>query len=264
VYAFWLTNMVDQTTWAVYDHLSKDGTRAPGGLTYNHAGMFGAGLELNEATGEAHYLSEAHSLANYMITHAVRASSAGPVLADGDVCEGDCPAWKGIGYRYLAQLFRKDPAHTEYSTLLVNDANAVWTLARDPATDLFSAYWEGPAPTVGGVEKQGSAAMALNIYSMLCGSDVNAALPAAGVYEAEESTIDHVGLDAKYAGFSGFGYVSGFNKDAQGMSFDVTAPTAGSYTLEWTYSAGAGTATRSVLVAGSPRSHRAVVFASSP
>jgi hypothetical protein len=134
--------------------------------------------------------------------------------------------------------------------LLVNDANAVWTLARDPATDLFSAYWEGPAPTVGGVEKQGSAAMALNIYSMLCGSDVNAALPAAGVYEAEESTINHVGLEAKYAGFSGFGYVASFNKDAQGVSFDVTAPTAGSYTLEWTYSAGAGTATRSVLVAG--------------
>gem|GEM_PF-4880528 len=38
-------------------------------------------------------------------------------------------------------------------------------------TNFFASNWAGPPPTVGGIEKQGSAAMALNIYAMLCGSE---------------------------------------------------------------------------------------------
>jgi predicted alpha-1,6-mannanase (GH76 family) len=252
-YAFWMSDMVDQKTWAIFDHLSPDGTRGPGALTYNHGLMIGAGLELNAATGEAHYLAESHNFAHYMITNAVRPSSAGPVLNDfGTNCEGDCAAWKGIGYRYLARLFQKDPTHQDYATLLSNDATAIWTLARDPATDHFGSIWSGPPPATGGVEKQGSAAMALNLYALLCGSDPNATAPAAGVYEAEEATLNHVALEAMYAGFSGFGYIAAFDKDKQSVSFEVEAAKAGSYSLEWTYTAGAGAATRSVLVAGQP------------
>ena len=49
--------------------------------------------------------------------------------------------------------------------------HGVWTLARNPDTNFFASNWAGPPPTVGGIEKQGSAAMALNIYAMLCGSE---------------------------------------------------------------------------------------------
>src|SRR5262249_18423754 len=96
----------------------------------------------------------------------------------------------------------------------------------------------------------GSAAMALNLYALMCGSDPNAAAPPAGVYEAEEASIDHVALQAQYQGFSGFGYVAAFGKDKQGVGFEVEVPTAGQYSLEWRYAAGAGAATRSVLVGG--------------
>lgn len=251
VYGFWMTDMVNQQTWAIYDHLSPDGTRNPGALTYNHGLMIGAALELSEATGEAHYLNESHQFAAYMMAHGVKTSSLGPVLNDfGNNCEGDCAAWKGIGYRYLAVLFRKDPTHTEYATFLKNNATAVWTLARDPATDLFSSSWAGPTQAGGGIEKQGSAAMALSLYALLCGSDPKATFAAPGVYEAEEATLDHVSLEAKYQGFSGFGYVAAFAKDKQGIGFQVTAAKAGSYQLEWRYAAGAGAASRSVLVAG--------------
>ncbi|HXK18647.1 MAG TPA: CBM35 domain-containing protein, partial [Polyangiaceae bacterium] len=224
-----------------------------GALTYNHGLLIGAGLELNAATGVAHYLSEAHNFAHYMITHAVRPSTAGPVLNDfGTNCEGDCAAWKGIGYRYLALLFQKDPTHQDYATLLSNDATAIWTLARDPATDHFGSIWSGPPPATGGVEKQGSAAMALSLYALLCGSDPNAVAPTPGTYEAEEATLNHVALEAMYQGFSGFGYVAAFDKDKQSLTFEVDAAKAGSYALEWTYAAGAGAASRSVLVAGQP------------
>ena len=169
-YAWWFTNMVNAQSFAIFDHLNPDGTRAPGGLTYNHGVMIGAALELHAATGEAHFLEEAHKFGHYLATNATKASSVGPLLADGSNCEGDCAAWKGIGYRYLAQLFRQDPTRAEYQTVLTAGATGVWTLARNPDTTFFGSNWAGPPPTTGGIEKQGSAAMALNLYAMLCGS----------------------------------------------------------------------------------------------
>jgi len=169
-YAFWFTNMVNQQNFGIYDHLNPDGTRAPGGLTYNHGVMIGAALELHAATGEAHFLEEAHKFGHYLATNSTKPSSVGPLLADSNTCEGDCAAWKGIGYRYLAQLFRQDPTKTEYQAVLTAGAAGIWTLARNPDTTFFASNWAGPPPSVGGIEKQGSAAMALNLYAMLCGS----------------------------------------------------------------------------------------------
>jgi hypothetical protein len=51
-------------------------------------------------------------------------------------------------------------------------------------------------------------------------------------------------------GFSGFGYIAAFSKDKQGVSFDVEVAQAGSYQLTWHYAAGAGAASRQVLVGG--------------
>ena len=248
-YAFWMSDMVEANTFAIYDHLSPNGERAPGALTYNHGLMIGAALELNLATKEAHYLAEAHSFASYMISKATRPSSAGPVLYDGSPCNGDCAAWKGIGYRYLALLFRNDPTHADYETLLTNDANAVWTLARNSNNDLFSSIWSGPAPTTGGVEAQGSAAMALGVYAMLCGDDPTPSTP--GVYQAEEGWLDHVNPEANAGrNFIGFGYVSAFTKDKQAFTLDIDVPAAGKYALDFRYTAGEGTCKRSILVNG--------------
>jgi hypothetical protein len=89
--------------------------------------------------------------------------------------------------------------------------------------------------------------MALNVYAMLCGSSA-APVATAGRYEAEEAWLDHVALEAQYAGFSGFGYVSAFAEADQAVSFYVQVPAAGAYRINWSYAAAAGDATRSVLV----------------
>jgi predicted alpha-1,6-mannanase (GH76 family) len=248
-YAFWFGNMVNPQSYAIYDHLTPAGQRAPGSLTYNHGIMIGAALELHAATGQAHFLQEAHGFGHYLATVATRPSSVGPLLHDGSTCEGDCAAWKGIGYRYLADLFRKDTTHTDYRDALVAGPKGIWTLARNADTNFFSSDWAGPPPSAGGIEKQGSAAMALNIHAMLCGSDAKT-VTTAGRYEAEEATVNHVALEAKYAGFSGFGYVAAFAKANQGITFDVEVPSAGTYQLSWTYAAAVGAATRGVLVNG--------------
>jgi hypothetical protein len=135
--------------------------------------------------------------------------------------------------------------------VLVSGASAVWTLARDPNTDFFNSVWAGPAPTSGGVEAQGSATMALNLYAELCGTDPNATPSPPGVYEAEEGWLDHVDFEAsKGRQFLGLGYVSAFTKDKQGVSIDVSVATAGMYTLAWRYTAGEGAGSRVVIVNG--------------
>src|SRR5450432_1328792 len=251
VYAFWWSDMVDQPTFAIYDHLSTDGSRAAGALTYNHGLMMAVALELNTVTGEAHYLTEANGFGAYMSVHGTKTSSAGPLLDDGSSCTGDCAAWKGIGYRYLAELYKHDPTRADFRDVLVSGATAVWTLARAPNTDFFNAVWAGPAPTSGGVEAQGSASMALDLYAMLCGSDPNAAPSPPGVYEAEEGWLDHVDFEAtKGRQFIGLGYVSAFTKDKQGVSIDVSVAKAGMYTLAWRYTAGEGGGSRVVIVNG--------------
>ena len=81
---------------------------------------------------------------------------------------------------------------------------------------------------------------------MLCGSDPAAKALPAGVYEAEESWVDHVDVEAnKGRGFLGFGYVSAFTDDKQGFAIDVKVAQAGKYSIAWRYTAGEGTCVRS-------------------
>jgi hypothetical protein len=249
VYTFWLNGMVDQPTFAVYDQLSANGQRATGARTYDQGVMIGAALELEAATGEAHYLTEAQGLGQYLIAKGTVMSSAGLVLDDGTPCTADCAAWKGIGYRYLAELYRRDPTHVDYAQVLRGGASAIWSLARNPATTFFSSSWAGPAAATGALEAQVSAASALSQYAMLCGDDPTPVPPL--VYQAEEGWLHHVDYEAT-AGrdYHGYGYVSTFTKDDQGFSLDVEVPHAGRYAIEWRYAAGEGTGARSVHVNG--------------
>lgn len=250
VYAFWMSDMVDAATFAVSDYLTPDGQPHPASFTYLQGLMIGAALELNDATGEAHYLTEAKGFAHYMSTQETHDSSVGPVLFDGSSCEGDCAAWKGIGYRYLAALYRRDPTNTEAGHVLASSASAIWSVARN-GNGFFASNWAGPAPTKGAIEEQSSATMALNLYAMLCGTDLAAAPPVTGVYQAEEGWLEHVDFEASTGrAFIGLGYVSAFTSDKQGFVIDVQVPSAGQYALLWRYTAGEGSGVRSVRVNG--------------
>lgn len=69
--------------------------------TYNQGVGIGAAIELNHITGDASYVSEAHQMASFMIHDEVQ----GGVLHDHGSCRGDCPAFKGIAYRFLLKLY---------------------------------------------------------------------------------------------------------------------------------------------------------------
>ena len=251
VYNFWLSDMVDPQTFAVYDHLTPDGQRTAGAFTYNYGAMIGAALELNSATGEAHYLDEAQGFGHDLRHdgHA-RDRAWAPSFSDGATCNGACATWKGIGYRYLAQLFRRDPTHQEYRDVLISGANALWALARNTTTTYFSSSWAGLRPRDGGRSRRRARRQSRSINTR-CSAGRTCSPPPPGIYQAEESWLDHVDAEAGVGrGFIGFGYVSTFVKDKQGFAIDVTVAKAGMYSLDWLYTAGEGTCARSVLVNG--------------
>jgi predicted alpha-1,6-mannanase (GH76 family) len=171
VYDFWFMTMVNPANHQLADHINPDGTIGRGRLTYNEGLMAGAAFTLYGATKEQKFLDDAHAIAGALVKLDTKSTSAGPVLADGTntSCTGDCPQWKGIGYRYLALIFRSDFGHTEYRPVLESSVTAAWTLARNTTTDLFANDWAGPPMSTAQIEAQSSTAMALNLWAEICG-----------------------------------------------------------------------------------------------
>jgi hypothetical protein len=232
----------------VADHITPDGVVHPGRLTYNEGLMSGAGLALYAATGNATYRTQAHGIIQTLVTTEAKTTSAGRVLADGTntSCTGDCPQWKGIGYRYLAGAYRDDPTHSEYELLMRTSVEGAWTLGRNPTTGLFANDWAGPPTPTAQIEAESSTVMALNLYAMACGAYV--APPATG-YEAEDAVLNHVALEGTNTGFSGWGYVSGWSANNQSVEFAVQPPAEGDYRLD-IYYASAAAAVRALSVNG--------------
>jgi predicted alpha-1,6-mannanase (GH76 family) len=102
--------MVNQATFQVTDHIMSDGTKVFWKFTYNEGLMIGASMELNAATGNSSYLTNAHHIAGFMINNEV-AAAYGNVLNDGNAasCTGDCAQFKGrlpISYATLCQGYQ--------------------------------------------------------------------------------------------------------------------------------------------------------------
>jgi predicted alpha-1,6-mannanase (GH76 family) len=249
-YAFWFANMVDHILQHVLDHILPDGTKVDWQFTYNEGLMIGAAVELHRLTGEAHYLTEARAIAGFVAGSETVSSAFGRVLTDGSnsSCTGDCRAFKGPAYRYLRLLYAAAP-DAAYREILRGSVNALWNLARRPGDDLFSVSWTGPVMTSFSEEQEAAAVMALNLYPELEGPYPGTGAPA-GLYEAEDAAIRGVGLEASHAGFTGWGYVAGWNGSGQRVAFHVRAPATGLYNLTFRYAGGAGNAVRRLAIDG--------------
>ena len=162
-YGWWLENMVDRASGQVADHVLPSGEKVWWRFSYDGGAMIGAALALHRATGEAAYLADARRLAAFLVAEQTRPTPFGNVLFDGASCSGDCDQFKGIAHRYLAALAAAEPELPGLSALLHADAEAVWTLARDPATGTFGVDWGAPPGTRTSLAAQTSAAMVLNL-----------------------------------------------------------------------------------------------------
>jgi predicted alpha-1,6-mannanase (GH76 family) len=247
VFAFWSANMVDMTTGHVYDGMDNTGTiNMSWNFTYNEGLFIGAVVELAKATGDNSNLPLAHKVAGYMMAKETETTSEGTILSDGK-CSGDGEMFKGIGARYLGELYAADPSHTEYRDFLQRSADAAWTLARDSMTGNISCDWMGPYDSATGVQgSMGSAAIGIAAAAEALGPGTQR--PPLE-YEAEEGDLHGIGVEAKYTGFSGWGYVAGWGSSGQSVDLLVNVPSTGNYQLEFQY-ATSDMAVRSVSVDG--------------
>ena len=251
VYAYWFTNMVNPTTFQVCDHIQTDGTKVCWQFTYNEGLMIGAGVELAQATGNAAYLTNANDIANFMVNHEVISTTYGSALYDGSNtgCGGDCHEFKGPAYRYLMRLYQQNTSQSQFGSVLKASVDAIWNLARDTNVTVFAVNWAGPSQPAVDEPQDDAACMALSLYAEQSGAYPGSGIPA-NQYEAENATIHNIGLEASNAGFTGWGYLAGWNSDGQSVDFHVFFPTAGACTLTFRYSAGAGAASRLISING--------------
>lgn len=242
--------MVSQTTGQVCDHITPTAEKVWWKFTYNEGLMIGAAVELYEATGESPFLTQAHKFAAFMVSNEVASTAYGNVLHDGSNtgCTGDCGQFKGPAYRNLMRLYSKDRTRTAYANVLGASENAIWNLARNPDLNIFATSWTGPAETAAEMTEQNSALAALSRFAQ---QNETFPLTRTNIFEAEEAIIHHIPLEALYAGYSGWGYLAGWNRDGQSVDFKVNIATPGTYTFRFRYSAGAGNAVRALLINGS-------------
>jgi predicted alpha-1,6-mannanase (GH76 family) len=247
VYEFWSTYMVDAATGHVYDSEQNNGSvNTSWSFTYNEGLFIGAVVELSQVTHDASRIPLAHQVASYVMSKEIETTTLGTILSDGK-CSGDGEMFKGIAARYIGELYAYDPSHTEYRDFLKRSSDAAWMLARDAASGNISCDWAGPyASATGDVGSLGSGAIGTAAAAKALGPGQQR--PAL-LYEAEEGNLHGVGLEAKYAGFSGWGYVAGWNANGQSVDLLIDVPAAGTYAMNFRYAAN-GAASRVVLVNG--------------
>ena len=251
VYSYWYPHMVNQTTYQVADHIDTTGTITWWRFTYNEGDMIGAAVELNAATGNASYLTDANNIAGFMISNEVVSTTYGSVLYDGDNtgCGGDCHEFKGPGYRNLMLLYAQNTNQTRYYNVLKSSADAIWNLANDPSLTIFAVNWAGPYQTNVDELQDNAACIALSRFAQQYGPYPGSGIPA-GQFEAENGVIHNISLEATYAGFTGWGYLAGWNANGQSVDFNLNFASAGTYTLTFRYAAGAGNASRLISING--------------
>jgi predicted alpha-1,6-mannanase (GH76 family) len=246
-YDYWLTTMVDPGTHAVVDHVTSAGAMVHYRFTYNEGLVVGAATELYRATRDPGYLATAHAVAGHVLAAEAEPTREGSVLFDGTNagCMGDCQQFKGIAYRYLAELQETDP-RDDYAAVLAASAHAAWDLARG-GTGLFAPDWAGPIVTSTSLDAQSSAAMAIALYARSLGDDPIVPL---SIYEAEDGVVHAIGLETSHGDFTGWGYLAGWIGDGESVDLHVQVAAAGTYQVTMRYAAAAGDASRVVQVNG--------------
>ena len=224
--------------------------------TYNQGVILGGLVELYRIGNDRGYLFNAEQIAEATIN----GQSPNGVLrepCETGTCDGDQKVFKGIFAQGLSRLYNADRGNKpSYGTYLNNNANSLWNSSRDSGNGL-GLKWAGP---VSGVDQatQASGALLVGEVALLNAGGETVTPPAytpgtGSSYEAELGVLHDLGTESTYAGYSGTGYLAGWNRDGQWVDFTVNVPSARTYTVQFRYAAGAGNASRLVFANGSDR-----------
>ncbi len=243
----------------VNDGLTSD-CKNNGGTTwtYNQGVILGGLVELYRISGDRGYLWEAEKIAEAAIDDLVW---EGGILREpceeAENCDNDQLIFKGIFMQGLARLYNADRANKPgYGTFLRNNADAIWEKNRDD-TNGFGLYWKGPVEKVNQATHTAGTLLITEVSLLDSGGETSDGAP----YEAENATHTDIMTETKYGGYSGTGYLAGWNQDGTRVTFTITAEAARDSRLTFRYSTGAGVGHRYLAVNGAAHTDK-LTFAS--
>ncbi|MCL6442763.1 MAG: carbohydrate-binding protein [Alicyclobacillus sp.] len=237
----WLTSTL-QSGGHVYDNIqgTGDGTVEKWDFSYNFGTYIGAADALYSVTNNAAYLNAAISAANWVTTYL---TNGGTLRYEG---VDDAGGFKMILCRYLNELVTKY-GQSQYLAFLRANANEAWTHRRT-SDGLIGPDWSSPAPST--YIQSFTSASGADILQVVSPDGYEGLQPENGLYEAENA-VTNVNAESIYGGYTGRGYLAGWNQPGQYVTFNVNTPCAGSYEVKFHYATGAGDATREVDINGS-------------
>ncbi|MEV6034197.1 CBM35 domain-containing protein [Nonomuraea sp. NPDC052116] len=218
--------------WRRSVHTQKNvATNAPAVIT---------ATKLYAATGTASYLTDARAAADWATTYL---TNGGTMMHEGS---DDAGGFKSLLFRSLNTLVTEH-GQTQYLPFLQRNATQAWRHRRT-GDGLAGPDWSAPAPAT---YLQSITAAAAVSALQLVQHDGNTGLqPENGRYEAENALSSGIGAESTQPGFSGRGYLAGWNASGQTLTFHVNVPSAGAHELRFRYAAGAGDASRRIIVNG--------------
>lgn len=229
------------------DHIegSGNGLLVDWEFSYNYGTYLGASLALYKATGNSSYLANANSAANYVINNLTLSYS---MMYEG---ENDAAGFKMIFMRNLNQL-RLETGSAAYLNFLQQNATQAFNHRRT-SDQIIGSDWTGP--TGSGYIQSLAAAAGASVLQLVPADGYTGYIAGNGNYEAENALLVKSGgggilTESSSPGYSGRGYVAGWNTNGTAVKFNVNQNSASTRTLKIRYAAGAGNASRYVTVNG--------------
>ncbi|WP_379131843.1 glycoside hydrolase family 76 protein [Paenibacillus sp. sgz500958] len=231
----------------VNDHIegTGSGTVKDWDFTYNYGTFLGAAVSLYQATGTASYLTDANNAAQYVVNKMV---SAQTLMYEG---VNDAPGFKMVFVRNLNRL-RVQGGQSQYLSFLQQNATQAWNHRRT-SDQIIGSDWL--RPTGAAYVQSLTAAAGASILQLVPADGYTGYIAGNGAYEAENAQrtlVSGGGMinESTNAGYTGRGYVGGWNTSGTSIDFYVNQNTAGSKAITIRYAAGAGNASRYVKVNG--------------
>ncbi|PSL37727.1 putative alpha-1,6-mannanase (GH76 family) [Labedella gwakjiensis] len=224
------------------DHVAGTGQYTDWDWTYNEGNFAGAALELWLDTGSAAYLSDATDAVDWAVANM---TSSGTLLREGI---DDTGGFKAILTRNIRHLV-DEAGQTQYEQFLTD--NATQAANHVNSAGIGGYDWTAPTPELSSTALQSLAAAAtVAVLQQASPDGYTGVIEGSGVYEAENAVRNGVDSESTAAGKSGRGYLAGWNTSGTSVVFHVNVVDGGTYTVDLRYAAGAGDATRSVIVDG--------------
>ncbi|KAI9728428.1 MAG: hypothetical protein M1828_003829 [Chrysothrix sp. TS-e1954] len=110
--------------------------------TYNQGVILGALIELNKASPNSTYISQAHKIATAAIKHFGKDGVLREIICEPH-CGGDGSQFKGIFMRNLMLLQEAAP-QAEYKRFIKSNADSIWKHDRNVKTNALDLCWAGP------------------------------------------------------------------------------------------------------------------------